>query len=54
MSIYINYKGGEGKETVDEFDNRKEAEVALREYKASDKVGEYWISPRPCAGWEKS
>jgi hypothetical protein len=50
--IYINYKGGEGRETVDEFDSRKEANEALAEYVFSDPQGEYWISPKACKGWE--
>jgi hypothetical protein len=50
--IYINYKGGEGRETVDEFETRKEAKEALAEYVFSDPQGEYWISPKACKGWE--
>lgn len=52
MTIYINYKGVEGNETIDEFDNPKEAIVALRHYQQSDRTGQYWTSSKPCKGWK--
>ena len=52
--VYINFKGSEGKETVDESGNRKEAEALLKDYQQSDKIGHYWISTKPCNNWKDS
>lgn len=49
--VYINFKGAEGNETVDECHNRKEAEALLKDYQQSDQTGRYWISPKPCSNW---
>lgn len=54
MTSYINYNGGEGNETVDEFDKGKEARQAIADYRQSDPTGTYWISSRPCKGWKTS
>ena len=51
--VYINFKGGEGNETVDECGNRKEAEALLKDYQQSDKSGQYWISAKPCSNWKE-
>ena len=53
MAVYINFKGGEGKETVDECDNRKEAEALLLDYRQSDPTGNYEISSRCCNNWKE-
>ena len=52
MTTYINYKGGEGKETVDEFDSPKEAREAIKHYRQSDPAGEYWLSSKCCSNWK--
>lgn len=53
MTIYINRKDPHYRETVDEFTNRKEASVALREYQLSDRSAEYYLSRRACKDWNK-
>lgn len=52
MTTYINYKGSEGRETVDEFDTRKEAQENLVQYRISNPAGEYYLSPRCCNNWK--
>jgi len=51
MPIYIQRKDQYGLETVDQFDNRKEAKTMLKEYKLSDSSANYYTSQRPCKGW---
>ena len=53
MTVYINRKDSQYRETVDEFTTRKEASVALREYQLSDRSAEYYFSTRACKGWNK-
>lgn len=48
--IYINLKGEQGTETVDEFTTRQEARAMLKEY-AQLSGGEYYISSRACKDW---
>lgn len=40
-------------ETVDQFDNRKEALEMRKEYTLSDSFGVYYISQRACKNWNK-
>ena len=54
MTIYIQYKGGEGLETIDEADTRKEARAMLREYQMSDKGGHFYLSNKPCKEWKEA
>lgn len=49
--VYITRKGQGHLETVDEFETRKEAREALREYCLSDSSASYYLSGRPCKGW---
>lgn len=58
MTIYLNWKGPQGRETVDEFD--PEPGQTGREFRAymREMQGEYTIagmdvyqSSRPCANW---
>ena len=51
MTYYIQRKG-EYLETVDEFDNRKEAIEMVKEYRISDRSAHYYISTRACKGWK--
>lgn len=49
---YIQYKYGTNPlETIAEFETRKEALNALREYRLSDPYGVYYISQRACKDW---
>ena len=50
--IYIQRKIGKDLETVDEFDKRKEARMALQEYRLSDKSADYYTSTRACKHWK--
>ena len=49
--VYINRVGNGYRETVDEFDTMKEARECLKEYRAADLSGHYYISIRACADW---
>jgi proline racemase len=46
MTTYINFKGVEGVETVDEFHTRKDAKVALSEYQMQRNPGGSTTSAR--------
>jgi len=50
---YIQRKGDNQLETVDQFETRKEARAMLTEYQISDRSAEYYISQRPCKDWNK-
>lgn len=50
--VYVNRKGQGYKETVDEFETRKEARAMLAEYRMSDPSAEFYLSSRPCKGWK--
>lgn len=54
MKTYIQRKDRSTgqRETVDEFDTRKEAFAMLAEYVMSDPDGSYYLSSRPCRGWK--
>ena len=39
--------------TIESFDYRHHAEIALDEILYHDTIGEYWISTRACKGWEQ-
>jgi hypothetical protein len=49
---YVQRKDGGSLETVDKFDTRKEARAMLAEYRISDSSADYYLSIRPCKGWE--
>jgi hypothetical protein len=49
--IYIQRKSNGYLETVDAFDNIKEARVMLKEYQLSDRTAEYYLSRRACKAW---
>jgi hypothetical protein len=53
MKTYIQRKDSDQLETVDEFDTRKEARAMLAEYRLSDPFASYYLSSRPCKGWNK-
>jgi len=48
---YIQRKDQYNLETVDQFSTRKEAAMALKEYKMSDNSAHFYISSRACKGW---
>lgn len=48
-AYYVNTSRGE---TVDEFDDRKEARRCVGEYRTADPSARYWISSRPYKGWK--
>lgn len=48
---YINRKDSQYRETVDEFKTRKEAGKMCKEYNLSDYSAVYYVSTRPCKGW---
>lgn len=49
--LYIQRKDGKELETVDEFDNIKEANLAVKEYRLNDNTAHYYISQRACKHW---
>ena len=51
MKTYIQRKGQGHLETVDEFETRKEARAMLAEYRLADPSAHYYLSSRPCKGW---
>lgn len=51
-TFYINRRQGKETETVDEFNNGKEAAAMRNEYTFSDSAGHYWVSRRCCKGWK--
>ena len=54
MPYYINYRYQRmPRETVDEFETRKEAREMLKEYRIADPLGEYWLSSRTCKNWKE-
>lgn len=52
MKHYINLKGTY-RETVDEFDTRKEAIAMLREYRFASPGLSYYLSARCCKNWRE-
>lgn len=51
---YIQRRGGGYLETVDQFDTRREALTALREYRLADPSADYYLSRRACRHWSES
>lgn len=51
MKHYIQRKDNRQLETVDEFEDIKEARAMLEEYRLSDRYGNYYLSTRPCKDW---
>lgn len=49
--IYVNAKYNRETETVDEFDNMKEAREMLREYRMSSPGTKFWLSQRATKEW---
>ena len=49
--FYIQRDGQGDRETVDEFETRKEAVAMLAEYRFADPSATYWVSSRPCRDW---
>lgn len=55
MAYYINYRGAEGVETVDEFDTFKEAAAACREYNANHAFDNAcYVSSRSTKDWART
>ena len=52
MKYYINLKGSY-RETVDEFNTRKEAIAMLREYRFASPGLNYYLSTRSCKSWKE-
>ena len=50
-SYYVQRRGDGQLETVDQFDTRKEAQEARKEYVMADPTAVHYISRRPCKGW---
>lgn len=48
---YIQRAGQGQVETVDQFDDRKEAKKMRAEYALSDRTAGFYLSTRPCKGW---
>ena len=48
---YVQRADGRQVETVDEFDNRKEAQAMRKEYCMADPSARFYLSRRPCKGW---
>ena len=51
--IYIQRRGDGYLETVDEFEDAKEAREMLKEYRMSDPSAEHYMSSRPCKEWSE-
>ena len=49
---YINIKGCDGVETVDEFETYKEAREMVKEYRMGDPYNNYYISQRCTKEWK--
>jgi len=50
---YIQRKDQYYLETVDEFNNYREARAMLAEYRMSDYSARYYISSRACKDWKE-
>lgn len=62
MTVYLNWKGPQGRETVDEFTRGQDAPADRREFRAyvRQMVAEYmtagmavYRSSRPCKAWKE-
>lgn len=51
---YIQRKDSNGLETVDMFEDYKEAAWMVKEYRLSDPSAWYYTSTRPCNEWRRS
>ena len=51
MTLYIQRKDSYGLETVDEAQDRKEAQFLVQEYQFGDFEGFYYVSTKPCKQW---
>lgn len=51
--VYIQRKGSNYLETVDEFETYKEAKKMIIEYRISDPYAKYYISSRCCKAWKE-
>ena len=51
MVRYIQRRGDNQLETVDEFETQKEAISMLQEYRLSDPTAYFYISQRSCINW---
>ena len=54
MTTYVQRVGQGYRETVDEFETRKEALEMVREYRVSDPSANFYLSTRPCKDWADS
>ena len=52
MVTYINIKGVDGVETIDEFKTYKEAKLMIKEYILSDRYNNYYLSQRCTNDWK--
>lgn len=53
--IYLQRKGrADLQETVDEFEEKKEAKDMLAKYQVADPEGYYYISRKPCKDWKEN
>ena len=50
-TFYINRDGQGYRETVEEIQGRKPAFELANEYRKADVSAYYWVSRRPCKGW---
>ena len=53
MTTYVQRVGQGYRETVDEFETRKEALGMVCEYRLSDPSAHYYLSTRACKDWSK-
>ena len=51
---YIQRRGENYLETVDECETWQEAKKMVREYRMSDRTAEFYISSRACKDWKKA
>lgn len=49
--LYIQRQDRNQLETIDQFDTRKEAIAALKEYRLADPSAHHYISARCCKAW---
>ena len=53
MKYYINMNNGDGIETIDEFENMKEAYSCCKEYRIAG-YGNVWVSKMSTKDWRES
>ena len=53
MKLYINMNNGGGIETIDEFEDMKEAYSCCKEYRVAG-YGNVWVSKRSTNDWRES